>query len=238
MPKLTCYIIDDNPQCIANLLNYIAKVPFLIAIGTYQNPLEALSDLAKDKTPDIVFLDINMPILSGLDVAALLEPSIYIIFTTANSLHALKAFEVNAVDYLLKPFSIERFIAAVLKVRKRMHSTGTSSSYNHDQIFINPGTKGKLLQIYLSEITHIEALEHSIRINQLSENTISNIGINKIQELLPIRQFARVHRGFIVNVSQIRSVERKEIVLRNNIIVPIGESYRDPFFIKLNVWKP
>lgn len=233
IPKLTCCVIDDDQFAIKNISDYIARMAQLELTGAYLSPVQALKDIRNWKMPDIVFLDIEMPELSGLDVAELLAPSISIIFTTAHSKYALNAFEKNAVDYLLKPFTFEKFTKAVLKVSERKKNKVQAPQHSIDQIFINPGVKGKLLQVHLCEITHIEALDHSICIHQLNEKTISNMGINKIQERLPENRFARVHRSFIVNIPQVRSIDANEIILRNNVAIPLGETYREEFFAKI-----
>lgn len=231
---LTCYAIDDESRSVETITNYIKKTPQLELIGSHTNPLVAIEEIQKGKRPDIVFLDIEMPELSGIDVIDLLDHNISVVFTTAHSKYALQAFEKNAVDFLLKPFSFEMFLKCVNKVRGRIAiKNNNKPEAECMQIFVNPGVKGKIVQIDLAEVTHIEAMDHSVCFHLPTEKIVSNFSIKKIQEKVPASKFIRVHRTYIVNINYIKTIDANEITLRNGKQIPFGEAYRHALMNKV-----
>ncbi len=231
---LTCYAIDDESRSVKTITDYIEKTPHLELIGSHTNPLIAIAEIEQGQRPDIVFLDIEMPELSGIDVNDLLDPSISVVFTTAHSKYALQAFEKNAVDFLLKPFSFEMFLKSVNKVRGiRAIKKNNKPEPDCMQIFVNPGVKGKIVQIDLTEVTHIEAMDHSVCFHLPTERVVTNMSIKKIQEKIPTSKFIRVHRAYIVNINYIKIIDANEITLRNGMQIPFGEVYRHALMNKV-----
>lgn len=231
---ITCYIIDDDIHSIEAITKNIVKTPNVTLLGSNTNPLVALEEIRNRKTPDIVFLDVEMPELSGIEVADLLDPSIAVVFTTSHSKYAFQAFQKDAVDFLLKPFSFEMFLKCINKIKNKI-----SSSPNHTQeadktsIFVNAGIKGKIIQIEFAEVTHIEAIEHSVYFNLPTEKIATNISIKKIQDKLPTKTFIRIHRTYIVNISFIKVVEANQITLKNGVQIPLGDVYRNNLMSKI-----
>lgn len=225
---MTSYIIDDDVHTINAIIKYIEKIPFLTMIGYHTNPLIAIDEINKGKKPDIVFLDVEMPELSGLDVIDMLDKSIIVVFITSHSKYALQAFQKDVVDFLLKPFTFEQLLKCANKIRgKVLSNPNEQKEINKAQLFVNPGLKGKIIQIELGEVTHIEANEHSACINLINEKVVINMSIKKIQERLSEKAFIRVHRAYIVNIRAIKTLEANQITLKNGIQIPLGEAYRN-----------
>lgn len=220
----TCIIIDDEIHSVDALRGYIEKVPELKLMESYNNPLTALEEIRNGNKPDIVFLDVDMPELSGIEVAELLPKDIAIIFTTGHSKYALQAFQLDAFDFLLKPFNYSTFHKSVTKVIERIGKV--SSKEEIESMFINPGTKGKIIQLLIAKISHIEALDHSVCIFLQNEKFVTKVNLKEILQKLPPSRFIRVHRSFVINMELIRAVETHFIVLQNNERVPLGEVYK------------
>lgn len=236
--KITCYIIDDEPLAQEILEEYIAKVPFLELKGSFMSPLEATGQI-KEHIPDLLFLDINMPDLNGLSFIPMLNPRPQIILTTAYDQYALKAFELEVKDYLLKPFSFERFYKSVLRVyqehchkqhpeKKELKPDRTKES---DFIFLKEGHKIQKLAIH--EILYIEGMRDYVRIHTTREKIMTLLNFARLEELLPPTKFVRVHRSFMVAIDKIDHIEKKRIKIVDKTI-PISETYADTFFKKLN----
>ncbi len=224
---MNCYIIDDDEHAIHAIIKYVDRIPYLTVIGSHTNPLIALEEISKGRKPDIVFLDVEMPELSGIALADLLDPGIAVVFTTSYSQYALQAFQKDAFDFLLKPFSFEMFLKAIGKVKSRV-SVLKQNGYEMPPryLYVNPGVKGRIVQVELAVITHVEAIEHSVCFHLLTEKIATNISIKRIQEKLPANTFVRVHRTFIVNVNYAKTIETNLIMLSNGIQIPLGEAYR------------
>jgi DNA-binding LytR/AlgR family response regulator len=253
-PKYTCLIVDDEPIARQIVRSYAAQMPMLTVVEECKNALDALTFLQKN-TVDIVFLDINMPALSGLSMVKTLIKLPQIIFTTAYHEHAVESYELNATDYLLKPFSFERYTKAVFKAIDNIekeaisqelitHSKNNSDlnsekgtpqykpvleGTNAEQIFIK--ADGKLHQIYFADILFCEAMKNYTRIALKNGNKIMPLmPLSKIEEQLPDNgQFLRVHRSFIVAKAHIEAIEG-HIIQMGKSSIPIGEQFRDSFF--------
>jgi DNA-binding LytR/AlgR family response regulator len=253
-PKYTCLIVDDEPIARQIVRSYAEQLPMLTVVQECKNALDALTFLQKN-TVNIVFLDINMPALSGLSMVKTLSKLPQIIFTTAYHEHAVESYELNATDYLLKPFSFERFAKAVFKaidnVQKELmsndliHNSKINSPINSEnpppqykpvletenpeQIFIK--ADGKLHQIYFTDILFCEAMKNYTRIVLKNGNKIMPlVALSKIEEQLPTTgQFLRVHRSFIVGKTHIEAIEGN-IILIGKASIPIGEQFREGFF--------
>lgn len=226
---LTCYVIDDDDHAVDAVVKHVGKTPGLTCIGSNTSPIAALKEIKAQK-PDIVFLDVEMPELSGLDVACLLPEDTYTVFITSHSKYAVEAIQKDAVGYLLKPFSNHMFALCVEKVRARIQKTRRhSENKGQDKIFINAGTKGKITQVAIGEILYIEALKNMICIHTRREDFLSRVSIKNIASQLPISAFVRIHRSYIVNIELIRSVEGNTITMLDDVPVPFGELYKSGF---------
>jgi len=232
--KLTCYIIDDEHLAQEILEAYVAKVPFLELKGTFMSPLEAASQLKEDK-PDLLFLDINMPDLDGLSFIPMLNPRPMIILTTAYDQYALKAFELEVKDYLLKPFSFERFYKGVLRLYQEQGSrpdpekkeVTTEQKQEQEYIFLKVGNR--IQKIATSDIIFVEGMKDYLRIHTAREKIMTLLSFAKLEELLPSEGFARVHRSYMVAIDKIDHIEKNRIRIADQII-PISDTYAGPFF--------
>lgn len=237
---MRCMIVDDEPLALDLLENYIKKSSFLELTGRYDDPVEALEAIKNEK-PDLVFFDIQMPGLNGIELARFVPPTCMVIFVTAFQQYALDSYKVNAVDYLLKPVSYAEFLAGAEKALKRYELLNKAaqaeegSNRKKQTAFIK--TEYKLQQISFSEILYIEGLKDYVKIYLENEAhpLLSRMSMKAIEELVPSEDFIRVHRSFIVRKDKIRSIERNRILFGNTYI-PISDSYKEEFqrFIEEN----
>lgn len=232
--KLTCYIIDDEHLAQEILEEYVGKVPFLELKGTFISPIEAASQLEEDN-PDLLFLDINMPDLDGLSFIPMLNPKPMIILTTAYDQYALKAFDLEVKDYLLKPFSFERFYKAVLrlyqeqnlKLQPEKKVVQTEPKHEREYIFLKVGHR--IQKIALRDILLIEGMKDYLCVHTLHEKMMTLTNFAKLEELLPSHNFARVHRSFMVAIDKIDHIEKNRIKIVEKII-PISDTYAEAFY--------
>jgi len=228
--KIKCLSIDDEPLALQQIGAYIEKTPFLEAVALCQSAFEALKYLS-DNEVDLMFVDINMPDLNGMDFVKSLTQKPKIIFTTAYSEYAMEGFQVDAIDYILKPISYAVFLKAANKAktwfelnRKQTETIQTTA----DCIFVK--SEYKLIRIHLSEIKYIESSNEYIQIHLINDEPITTlIRLKTIEEQLPKDKFMRVHRSFIVNLDKVKVIERNRIVFDHNIFIPVGDQYRDSF---------
>ncbi|MCE6991125.1 LytTR family DNA-binding domain-containing protein [Dyadobacter sp. CY323] len=232
--KLTCYIIDDEYLAQEILEAYVAKVSFIELKGTFSSPLEAVAQMEADK-PDLLFLDINMPDLDGLSFIPMLNPKPMIILTTAYDQYALKAFELEVKDYLVKPFSFERFYKSVLRLYQEHRpklppeKKEVIAEPKHEQEYIFLKVGHRIQKIAASEIIFVEGMRDYLLIHTAKEKIMTLLSFAKLEELLPSQGFARVHRSFMVAIDKIDHIEKNRIRIADQII-PISESYAEPFF--------
>ena len=239
--KLTCYIIDDEPLAQEILEAYIAKVSFLDLKGVYMSPLEAVASLKVD-APDLLFLDISMPDLDGISFIPMLNPKPAIILTTAYDQYALKAFELEVYDYLLKPFSFERFYKGVLRLYQeknlssqpeRKESKGEAKD-EAPYIFLKVGHR--IQKVAIGDILFVEGMKDYLRIHTKEEKFMTLLNFAKLEALLPNSDFARVHRSFLVAIDKINHIEKNRIFIADQII-PISDTYADSFYNKLKYFQ-
>ncbi|MBC5991865.1 LytR/AlgR family response regulator transcription factor [Pontibacter cellulosilyticus] len=232
--NLSCYIIDDEHLAQKILEKYIAKVSFLELKGSFDSPLEAVAQMSEDK-PDLLFLDINMPDLDGLSFIPMLNPKPMIILTTAYDQYALKAFDLEVKDYLLKPISFERFYKGVLRLYQEFNpqhqpeqiEVNVMPKTEQEYIFIKAGFN--LQKIAICDILFIEGMKDYLRIHTSKEKVMTLLTFAKLEELLPDNKFVRVHRSFMVALEKIDHVEKNRIRMADKII-PIGDTYAEIFF--------
>jgi len=231
---IRCIVVDDEPLAIDLLTDYISKIPFLELVKSYQNPIEALAAVQEGKA-DLVFLDVQMPELTGIQFLKIANGKCKVILTTAYQQYALEGYELNVVDYLLKPIAFERFYKAAEKAQNLFSNTAALPTENvaspaklvNDFIFVK--TEYKIQKIYLNDILYIEGLKDYISIFTKTERIITLQSMKKMEETLPSPQFMRVHKSYIIAIDKIESIERSRITIGNKL-VPVGDTYRDDFF--------
>lgn len=231
----TCYVIDDESHAISNLQDYIEKTPGLELMGASQNPLEALALFQEgNQYPDITFLDVDMPQISGIELSPMLRGKTLVVFTTAFPNFAIDAFDVEASDFLLKPFSYERFLKCIHKLTPVLQRKTTSSpeaAVAEDHFYIQTEGKGKVSKLFFRDLVYIESQKNYLSIITSQKKLLTYLTLSEIEEKLPSQTFLRIHKSYIINVEKISHVEGNEIFL-NDIreSFPIGASYRDTFF--------
>ena len=229
---LSCAIVDDEPLAIALLEKYVEKTPFLSLKGKYTSAVNALEGLSAQWV-DVLFLDIQMPELNGMEFSRMIDPRTRIIFTTAFSQYALESYKVNALDYLLKPIAYPDFLKASEKALQwhRLRSQASLPSLVSEKarsIFIK--SDYRLVQIELEKILYVEGLKDYVKIftEEKPAPIVSLMGMKEISELLPEEDFIRVHRSFIVRKDKIKTIERSRIVFPDRLI-PVSDSYKETF---------
>ena len=241
MTKLKCIAVDDEPLALDIIEDYVSKVPFLELVKRTENAIEALQ-LVQAGGIDLVFLDIQMPELTGIQFLKIANNKASYILTTAYSQYALESYDLNVSDYLLKPIAFDRFYKAVEKVHNQTKSvepvavaqpvpvSAPFSASNHSvQDFIFVKTEHKIQKIQLDDILYIEGLKDYISIFTKAERVITLQNMKKMEETLPKGQFVRVHKSYIISLDKIESIERSRISI-NGKVIPIGDTYRDEFF--------
>lgn len=222
---LSCVIIDDEPLAADLLAAYAAKTPFLNLNGTYNSAISAIKDL-REHPADLIFLDIQMPELSGTEFARILPKESKIIFTTAFSQYAVEGYKVNAIDYLLKPISYEEFLRAADKALEWFIYTRRNETCQKDR-FMLVKSDYKLVKVSLDDILYIEGLKDYVRIFLANgEKIVSLMNLKKLEDFLPRPEFMRTHRSYIVHMNKITLIERLRIVFGDTYI-PISDSYKE-----------
>jgi DNA-binding LytR/AlgR family response regulator len=217
---LNCIIIDDEELARTLLNSYVDKLDFIVSKGEFENPLEALS-LLKSEAIDVIFLDIQMPQLKGTDFAKMVAPTTRIIFTTAYSEYALDGFELNAVDYLLKPITFERFLTAVNKIQTLIKNTTESST---NTITIKSGYD--LHKVHLSDICYIKSDSEYVTFYMENTKIMSYQSLKSLEVTLPSSLFMRVHRSYIINKNKVQALKDKDVIIKGERI-PVSATYFD-----------
>ncbi|GGG10047.1 DNA-binding response regulator [Dokdonia pacifica] len=215
---LKCIIIDDEELARALLKSYVDKLDFIVSKGAYENPLEALPIL-KSEVIDVVFLDIQMPQLKGTDFAKMISPTTRVIFTTAYSEYALDGYELNAIDYLLKPITFERFLTAVNKVQT---TTRNITDIGSQTITIKSGYD--LHKVRLSEIYYIKSDSEYVTFYLDNKKIMSYQSLKSLEDSLPPSLFMRVHRSYIINKNKVQALKDKDIIIQDHRI-PVSTTY-------------
>jgi DNA-binding LytR/AlgR family response regulator len=236
--NITCAIIDDEPLAVSLLEKYVLKTPFLTLQGKYTSAIVALPDL-KANPVDLLFLDIQMPDLNGMEFSRMVSENTRIIFTTAFEEYALESYKVNALDYLLKPIDYVDFLQSAQKALQwvemfqnrqnvKLAAASDKPEPESESIFIR--TERKLVQIELNQILYVESSKDYVKIflEGQANPVVSLMSMKAMEELLPPQKFIRVHRSFIVQPQKIKVIERSRIVFGKEYI-PISDSYRERF---------
>ena len=224
--NLKCAIVDDEPLALGLLESYVNKTPFLELAGKYSSAVQAMNNLS-GKDIDLLFLDIQMPELNGLEFSKMVDMHTRIVFTTAFDRYAIDGYKVNALDYLLKPISYVDFLQAANKAVQWFELLQQSKE-EIQSIFVK--SEYKLVQIELSKILYIEGLKDYLKIYEEDspKPILSLMSMKAMEELLPASRFMRVHRSYIVQKNKIRIIDRGRIVFGKNYI-PISDSYKQAF---------
>mgnify|MGYP000886952144 CR=1 FL=1 len=228
MDKYTCIIIEDEPLALEKTRDFVNKVPFLTLSGTFDNALTGLAYLNENKV-DLLFLDINMDELSGIELLESSTISSQVIITTAYQEYALKGYELQITDYLLKPFTFNRFLQAVNKAQENL--TKRNPDKQPDFIFIK--TENRLEKIMLNEILYIEGMRDYLRIHTTGKKIMTLQSFTELEQLIPAHLVCRVHKSYMVAINKIESVERNRIKIADQLI-PVSDTYKDAFLQLIN----
>ncbi|MFV0346665.1 MAG: LytR/AlgR family response regulator transcription factor [Bacteroidales bacterium] len=231
MQQLSCLIVDDEPMALALLQSYVEKTPFLDLKAVCESAFEVMEYLNANAPVDVVFSDIQMPDLSGLEFAKHLPKSTKLVFTTAFDRYAIDGYKVNAVDYLLKPFNYSEFLAAANKVLEMNKSIDAQAQYltdNKEFIFVK--SEYRQLKIYLKDILYIEGMKDYAKFYLASspKPILSLISMKKLESELPSALFMRLHRSFIVALDKIDSLERSQVIIGKQRIT-VAPQYKEAF---------
>jgi len=227
---IKCVVVDDEPLALKKMVAYISKTPFLELVAQCDNAADVIEILERNKV-DLLYLDIQMPGISGMELAKSVGQNYGIIFTTAYSQFALEGFRVDAIDYLLKPIDYGDFLKAANKARAYLESKVRNNNVQQkDGDFIFVKSDYKILKIELTSINYIESQKEYVKIHLVDgESVMSLYSLSKIEDLLPSERFMRVHRSFIVNLKQVSTIERNRIVFNGKDYIPIGDAYKEAF---------
>lgn len=227
---INCLIVDDEQHAIDILVHYVAQTPHLHLVTSTTNPIEALQIIATQKI-DLVFLDIQMPELSGMDLIKAISGKTRVILTTAYSEFALESYELDVVDYLLKPIRLPRFLQAIQKATKEIEEhrdeKHTLTDAEDDYIFVKTESKGKLLKINLEEIDYIEGMKNYVAIYCGGKKILVYTSMKDLEERLSKKRFIRVHKSYIIPVAKITGIEGNLLRMKNvSAEILIGENYK------------
>ncbi len=232
---IKCLAIDDEPLALQQMVAYIKKVPFLELAAQCQSAIEARQFMEHD-TVDAIFCDINMPDLNGMDFVKSLDVPPLIVFTTAYSEYAVEGFKVNAVDYLLKPFGMQDFMRAALRLKERMgyknegemEQRAETTALDDDVVFLK--TDYRVVKVAISDIRYVEAMSEYLKVwvEGAPKPIVTLLSMKKMVEWLP-SYFMRIHRSYIINVRKIQEVNKNRVIMDADTFLPIGEMYKDAF---------
>ena len=228
MDKYTCIIIEDEPLALEKTKDFVNKVPFLHLSATFDNALTGLAYLNNNKV-DLLFLDINMDELTGIELLESSKINSQVIITTAYQEYALKGYELQITDYLLKPFTFNRFLQAVNKAQENLGQR--IADKQPDFVFVK--TENRLEKIMINDILYIEGMRDYLRIHTVNKKIMTLQSFNEMEQLLPSHLVCRVHKSYMVAVNKIESIERSEIKI-GNMIIPVSATYKELLYQLIN----
>jgi len=228
MDKYTCIIIEDEPLALEKTKDFVNKVPFLTLSATFDNALNGLTYLNNNKV-DVLFLDINMDELSGIELLESSKINSQVIITTAYQEYALKGYELQITDYLLKPFTFNRFLQAVNKAQENLSQRVAEKQL--DFIFVK--TENRLEKIMISDILYIEGMRDYLRIHTSNKKIMTLQSFSELEQLIPSHLVCRVHKSYMVAINKIESIERSRIKIADQLI-PVSETYKEAFLQLIN----
>ncbi len=229
--SITCIIVDDEPPAIRLLQKYTAQLQGIECVATCTRAVEALQLIELHK-PDVVFLDIQMPDLTGIQLSAIIKDKVKIVFTTAYPQFAVEGFEMNAVDYLLKPIPFNRFITAVEKIRKQNTEPATvkpAEENTKEYFFVKTDGKNRLQRIEVKDIHYLESIKNYVVLHTVGGQVVTYNTLKYFEENLPSRLFIKIHKSFIVAIGKIERTDNNEIWVSDKSL-PLGDTYRNDFF--------
>lgn len=233
--NLRCIIIDDEPLAREILEDYAARVPYLEVVGTFETGLAALSYL-QSNTVDLIFLDIQMPELTGMQLLKVLKDPPAVVLTTAYDQYAIEGYALEVTDYLLKPIAFDRFLQAAQKVLRRLSSPIPDAAIPVVQEPLAAGpeflfvkTEHRLQRVMLDELLYIEGMKDYLMLHTRQGKLMTLQNFKYFQDRLPTERFARVHKSYLVAIGQIEQIERSRLSI-GKALIPISETYREPFF--------
>ncbi|TRW99916.1 LytR/AlgR family response regulator transcription factor [Flavobacterium gawalongense] len=228
MDRYSCIIIEDEPLALERTKSFVNKIPFLNLCGTFDNALNGLSYLKSNKV-DLLFLDINMDELSGIELLESSKIESQVIITTAYQEYAIKGYELNVTDYLLKPFTFDRFLKAINKAQENINQFLPNVPL--DFIFVK--TENRLEKINLKDILFIEGMRDYRRIHTINKKIMTLQNFSELEQIIPSNLVCRVHKSYMVGINKIESIERMRIKISDQRI-PISETYKELFFQVIN----
>ena len=233
MKVLRCLIVDDEPPAIRLLEKYVTRVPFLEVISSTRSPLTALNKIEQGHI-DLLFVDIQMPELTGLQLSKIIKGKVKIIFTTAYPQFALESYEIQAVDYLLKPFDFERFYEAVLKAKNSINLRESEFPQQNDEyLFVKTDGKNNFRRVFVDDICYLEGLKNYIAIHLEKEIVITHNSLKNITNELPHGEFLQIHKSFVVSLRHIQKTDSISVYVKDKAL-PIGNTYKQRFFDAIN----
>lgn len=230
MKILQCLIVDDETPAIRLLESYIKKVSFLELKASTTDPIEAIQ-IIEHEDLDLVFLDIQMPTITGIQLSKIIKDKVSIIFTTAYPQFAIESYDLNAVDYLLKPFEFERFYSAILKIKP---TKATKTHQTKDFIFIKTDGKNNYEKVYTNDILYIEGLKNYVSLHLTNKQIITYNTLKHFESELPSSGFIKIHKSYIVSIQHIVKTDSLTVYLSNGDNLPIGDTYKKAFFEAIN----
>jgi two-component system LytT family response regulator len=229
--KLRCIVIDDEDHAVNGIKSYINKLDNLQLLQVYTDPLQALTEISAGTNVDIIFMDVDMPLITGLELSkAIRHKTSKLIFTTSHSKYAYEAFEMQANAYLLKPYTFARFAETINRLFPQVaHLPNLNIKHDQDYFFIrNKNDNNNLIKVRYASIVAVESLQNYVRIYTNEETIVSYIGLSEIKVILENHSnFAQAHRSFIVSKNHIEKVEGTALKMTNNLVVNLGNNYRD-----------
>lgn len=228
---MTCIIVDDEPLAVKLMESFVAKTPDLELLGSFTDSVEAINAI-KEQKPNLLFLDIQMPDLNGMELAHMIPTETRVIFTTAFKEYAFESYEVSALDFLLKPIRYNKFIAAVEKAKEwftRSEDSGVRSEKSPQSLFLR--VDGELRNITIENIIYVNGMKDYVMFYLEGETKplITHLTMKAVEEMLPPEKFLRVHRSYIVAVDKIRKVDRNDCIYIGNEIIHVPDGYQEAF---------
>jgi len=232
---IKCILLDDEPPALRLLEKYAKTVPFLEVVKASHKPLEVLKFIEQESV-NALFLDIQMPGLTGLQLSKIIDANIKVVFTTAYSEYALESYDVNAIDYLLKPFTLERFYQAALKLKESTQTNQSVSEISEPYLFIKTDGKNNLERVNVKDILYVEAIKNYVAIHQKNKQTITYSTLKRFEENLPKNHFVKIHKSYAVALRHIEKTSSISVFV-NGKELPLGNTYKTAFFDKLEGFK-
>ena len=237
MTSLRCFVVDDEPLAVRMLENFISRTPFLELAASYTDPVQALSDI-RSQVPQLVFLDIQMPDLSGMELSRMVPPDTRIIFTTAFKQYALESYEVSALDFLLKPIRYQKFLEAAEKAREwfslkeaavQAQASAPAPEKEKTAVFIK--ADGALRKVEFADILYVEGMKDYVmfRLASSREPLVTHLTMKAAEELLPSGTFMRIHRSYIVNLTRVDSIAASGDIKVGDALLHVSDAFRPAF---------